>query len=52
MFWLSEVNLGGDLAEFGKTSRERPKSALYLRFKIVKGGPFRDIKKIPEKIFR
>ena len=23
-----------------KTSRERPKSALYLRLKIVKGGPF------------
>ena len=22
------------------TSRERPKSALYLRLKIVKGGPF------------
>ena len=23
-----------------ETSRERPKSALYLRLKIVKGGPF------------
>ena len=28
------------MAEFGKTSRERPKLALYLRLKIVKGGPF------------
>ena len=23
-----------------QTSRERPKSAIYLRLKIVKGGPF------------
>ena len=28
---------GGDLAEFGKTSRERPKSVPYLRLKIAKG---------------
>ena len=38
-----------------KTSRERPKSALYLRlkkrnvFKIVKGGPFGDIEKFSKK---
>ena len=53
-----------------KTSRERPKSALYLRLKIVKGGlvgfcetpaggkilkklkggPFKDLEKLPKKI--
>ena len=33
------------------TSRERPKSALYLRLKIVKGGgePFGNLKKFPKK---
>ena len=32
------------------TSRERPKSAPYLRLKIVEGGPF-DFKKFPKKNF-
>ena len=33
------------------TSRERPKSAPYLRLKIVRGGPF-DFEKFPKKIFK
>ena len=33
------------------TSRKRPKSAPYLRLKIVKGGPF-DFKKFPKNFFK
>ena len=38
----------GDLAEFGKTRRERPKSAPYLRLKNIQGTT---IGKIWKKIF-
>ena len=45
----------GDLAEFGKTRRERPKSAPYLRLKNIQGTTIGNIwKKIiffPKKVF-